>query len=60
MFLIPVFLCNMALRALFENAVLIIVGIVHDVEVAIRVAVVFVEGAETVVLVHHIVDLQLR
>ena len=54
-----VFLDDMALRALFENTVLVTVGIKHAVEVATGMTVVFVEGTETVVLVQHVVDLQL-
>ena len=60
MLLKHVFLDDMALRALFENAVLITVGIKHAVEVATGMTVVFVEGTETVVHVHYVVDLQLR
>ena len=55
-----VFLGDVALRTLHIVPVLVVVGIVHAAVIAARVAVVLVEGTETVVLVHHVVHLQLR
>ena len=49
-----------ALGMLHEHAILVVVSIKHAVEVAAGMAVILVEGTETVVLVDHIVHLQLR
>ena len=55
-----VVLIDVALGTLLEDVVLVAVGIEQAAVSAAGMTVVFVEGTETVVLIHHVVDQQLR
>ena len=59
MLLEGVTLTDVALGMLCQDAVHIIVGIEHVAEIGTRVAVIFIERSQAMVLVKHIVHLQL-